>query len=81
MTLQFQACEAILSNIEPKDGKWSIESIDFFKKIAQKQILQSFTIGYTENGIPKIHLIRIEDNTAILINRELVDKNYAIWVD
>ena len=81
MSIPFQAVECYLSNVEPANGVWSEEAINFFKEIASEQILQSFTISYTEQRIPKIQLYRIVQLQPILINKELCVNGFANWVD
>jgi len=80
MKLPFQANECFLSNIEPINGVWSNESVEFFRNITQKQILQALIVNFTSHQVPVIYLYRIIDQQPVLINNELCVRGYAKWV-
>ncbi|XP_064460533.1 A-kinase anchor protein 1, mitochondrial-like isoform X1 [Ornithodoros turicata] len=82
MTLPFQASECYLANVQPVEGNtWSVEACAMFEDLAQGQILQSLIVGYAENGIPYVHLYRIQGVSNVFINRELVNRRAARWVE
>lgn len=81
MSVPFQAVECFLANVEPMNGVWSQEANNYFREIAQKQLLQSIVVDYTVERIPKIHLYRIVNNQAVLINEELCISGFANWIN
>lgn len=81
MSLPFQAVECMLANVEPVNGVWTAEANNYFRSVTEKQILQAFIVGYTEERIPLIQLYRIVENQAILINKEIIDSGFAVFVN
>ncbi|KAH8292713.1 hypothetical protein KR018_004163, partial [Drosophila ironensis] len=83
MSLPFQATECILSNIEPIDGdNWSIESADILNNLTKGIVLQAQVAGYNSHNIPEIYLFAsLGPNNVIFINKELVARNLAKWVE
>lgn len=80
MTLPFQASECYLGNVQPAEGStWSVEACAMFEDLAQGQILQSLIVGYADNGLPYVHLYRIQGVSNVFINRELVNRGVARW--
>lgn len=81
MQLPFQATEVMLSNVVPKNRIWSEESVDFFRTLTYKKALQSIVIGLTDDEMPLIRLLSIENNQQICINEALVSNGFADWID
>ncbi|XP_035212876.1 A-kinase anchor protein 1, mitochondrial-like isoform X2 [Stegodyphus dumicola] len=83
MTLPFQASECYLANVSPVDSSegWSAEATATFEELAQGQILQAVLVEYAEDGIPCVHLYRVQGISNMFINRELVERGFAVWVD
>lgn len=83
MMLPFQASECYLANVQPagEDGVWSPEACATFEDLAQGQILQALIMGYADNGIPLVHLYRVQGVSNVFINRELVTRGVACWLE
>lgn len=82
MSVPFQATECILSNVEPIDTCWSAESADILSKLTKGIVLQAQVAGYNSHNIPEIYLFAyLGPNNVIFINKELVARNLAKWVD
>ncbi|XP_064554887.1 A-kinase anchor protein 1, mitochondrial [Drosophila montana] len=82
MTLPFQATECILSNIEPIDDTWSTDAADILNKLTKGIVLQAQVAGYNSHNIPEIYLFAsLGPNNVIFINKELVARNLAKWVE
>lgn len=81
MHVPFQASECYLGNVTFPDGEeqWSQEATATFEELAQGQILQGYIVGYAEDGIPYVHLFRIQGVSHVFINRELVNRGMAQW--
>ncbi|RWS26726.1 A-kinase anchor protein 1-like protein, partial [Leptotrombidium deliense] len=82
MTLPFQASECYLGNVAPiGENGWTVDANTVFEELAQGQFLQANIVGYSDDGIPFVHLHRIQGASSIFINKELVDRGFARWVD
>lgn len=82
MSVPFQATECILSNVEPIDTCWSADSADILSKLTKGIVLQAQVAGYNSQNIPEIYLFAcLGPNNVIFINKELVARNLAKWVD
>ncbi|XP_074603983.1 KH domain-containing protein akap-1-like [Brevipalpus obovatus] len=83
MTLPFQASECYLANIKPtdEDQGWSEEANTVFHDLAQGQMLQAKIVAYADDGVPMIHLHKVDGNTTTFINQELVNKGLAQWYE
>lgn len=79
LTLPFQAIECYLANISPIDD----ENVSAFvlEELIAKQIVQARMIGTNETGVPMIHLYRAVAGQTTMVNRELVDRRCAHWLD
>lgn len=79
LSLPFQAIECYLANISPIDD----ENISAFvlEELISKQIVQARMIGTNESGVPMIHLYRATQGQTTMVNRELVDRRCANWID
>ncbi|XP_054714075.1 A-kinase anchor protein 1, mitochondrial-like [Uloborus diversus] len=82
MTLPFQASECYLANVRPIDRSgWSAEATATFEELAQGQILQAVLVEYADDGVPCVHLYKVQGVSNMFINRELVDRGLAVWID
>ncbi|KAH8244874.1 hypothetical protein KR032_001776, partial [Drosophila birchii] len=82
MSVPFQATECILSNIEPIDAAWSQEAAEILSKLTKGIVLQAQVAGYNSHNIPEIYLFAsLGPNNVIFINKELVARNLAKWVE
>ncbi|XP_016961725.1 A-kinase anchor protein 1, mitochondrial [Drosophila biarmipes] len=82
MSVPFQATECILSNIEPIDETWSIEAAEILNQLTKGIVLQAQVAGYNSHNIPEIYLFAsLGPNKVIFINKELVARNLAKWVE
>ena len=45
------------------------------------QVVQARMIGTNEQGVPMIHLYRNSNGQTTMVNRELVDRDCAQWLD
>jgi len=79
LSLPFQAIECYLANIHPTDD----ENISAFvlEELISQQIVQARMIGTNEQGVPMIHLYRAANGQTTMVNRELVDRSCAQWLD
>lgn len=91
MTLPFQASECYLANVKPievasstessTNGGWSVEACATFEELAQGQILQALVVDHAEDGVPFVHLYRVQGVSTVFINRELVNQGVSHWVE
>ncbi|EDW81839.1 uncharacterized protein Dwil_GK25472 [Drosophila willistoni] len=82
MSVPFQATECILSNIEPIDKTWSVEAAEILNKLTKGIVLQAQVAGYNSHNVPEIYLFAsLGPNNVIFINKELVGRNLAKWVE
>lgn len=82
MGTPFQATECILSNVQPIDSCWSSEATDILCKLTKGIVLQAQVAGYNSHNIPEIYLFAcLGPNNVIFINKELVARNLAKWVE
>ena len=74
-----QAIECYLANINPTDD----ENISAFvlEELISQQIVQARMIGTNEQGVPMIHLYRAANGQTTMVNRELVDRSCAQWLE
>jgi len=79
LSLPFQAIECYLANIHPTDD----ENISAFvlEELISQQVVQARMIGTNEQGVPMIHLYRAANGQTTMVNRELVDRNCAQWLE
>ena len=75
----FQAIECYLANISPKDD----ENVSAFvpEELIANQIVQARMIGTNEAGVPMIHLYRATNGQTTMVNKELVDRSCANWIE
>jgi len=79
LSLPFQAIECYLANINPTDDE-NISAFVLEELIAQ-QVVQARMIGTNEQGVPMIHLYRAVNGQTTMVNRELVDRSCAQWLE
>ena len=74
-----QAIECYLANIAPVDD----ENLSAFalEELISAQVVQARMIGTNDQGVPMIHLYRAVAGQTTMVNRELVDRNCAEWLD
>ena len=74
-----QAIECYLANINPTDD----QNISAFvlEELVSGQVVQARMIGTNEQGVPMIHLYRNSNGQTTMVNRELVDRDCAQWLD
>jgi len=79
LSLPFQAIECYLANISPKDD----ENVSAFvlEELIANQIVQARMIGTNEAGVPMIHLYRAMNGQTTMVNKELVDRSCANWIE
>lgn len=85
ITVPFQSVECVLSNIQPVDesqNTWSEEATELFRRLTSNTMMQAQVAGYTAEGIPEIYLFSsIAKDNVVFINKEMVARGYARWVD
>lgn len=82
ISVPFQSIECVLSNIEPIDESWSAEATELFRRLTSNAIMQAQVAGYTDEGIPEIYLFSsIAKDNVIFINKEMVARGFARWID
>merc|ERR1719436_40851 len=79
LSLPFQAIECYLANINPTDD----QNISAFvlEELVSDQVVQARMIGTNEQGVPMIHLYRNSNGQTTMVNKELVDRDCAQWLD
>ena len=79
LNLSSQAIECYLANISPKDD----ENVSAFvlEELIAHQIVQARMIGTNESGVPMIHLYRASNGQTTMVNKELVDRSCANWIE
>merc|ERR1719427_541265 len=79
LSLPFQAIECYLANISPKDD----DNVSAFvlEELVAHQIVQARMIGTNEQGVPMIHLYRATNGQTTMVNKELVDRSCANWIE
>lgn len=78
LTLPFQGIECYLANIIPTDDETSCSILE---ELVFNQVVQARMIGMNEEGVPMIHLYRANNGQTVMINRELVDRHAAQWIE
>jgi len=79
LTLPFQAIECYLANIVPTEE--DTVSAEVLESLVAGQAVQARMIGLNEDGIPMVHLYRASNGQTVMVNRELVDRNCANWIE
>ncbi|XP_052865876.1 KH domain-containing protein akap-1 [Anopheles cruzii] len=85
ISVPFQSIECVLSNIQPIDesqNSWSTDATELFRRLTNGVIMQAQVAGYTAEGLPEIYLFSsIAKDNVVFINKELVARGFARWVD
>lgn len=84
MSVPFQAMECVLSNVRPSNGEeeWSQAAADTIQSFTQGKIVQAQVAGYTAEDLPEVFLfVLITKDNVIFINRELVARGLADWIE
>lgn len=79
LSLPFQAIEVYLANIRSNDEE--LVSAFVLEELVGGQVIQARMIGTNEQGVPMVHLYRATNGQTTMVNRELVDRNCAHWLD
>jgi len=79
LSLPFQAIEVYLANIRSNDEE--LVSAFVLEELVGGQVVQARMIGTNEQGVPMVHLYRATKGQTTMVNRELVDRNCAHWLD
>jgi len=79
LSLPFQAIECYLANILPTEEDTVSASI--LEELVAGQGVQARMIGLNEDGIPMVHLYRASNGQTVMVNRELVDRSCANWIE
>lgn len=83
MAVPFQSIECVLSNVKPiAETGWSPEATEVLYNLSKGLILQAQVAGYTAEGLPEIYLFAsLARDNVIFINKELVARELAVWVE
>jgi len=79
LTLPFQAIECYLANVILTEEDTVSSSI--LEELVAGQTVQARMIGLNEEGVPMIHLYRSCNGQTVMVNRELVDRSCADWIE
>jgi len=79
LSLPFQAIECNLANIILTEE--DTVSANILEELVAGQTVQARMIGFSEEGVPMIHLYRASNGQTVLVNRELVDRSCADWIE
>ncbi|XP_060532697.1 tudor domain-containing protein 7A-like isoform X2 [Cylas formicarius] len=86
LELPYQALKAKLSNIKPKQNKWTMEDCEVFKMLVEKKDLYSLLIKiekdvlYESDFVLELVLIDTKTEEDVYIDKELVRQNIAVKV-
>ena len=84
MTIPFQACECYSANIAQLNGEqtMSVEASAVLEEMCQNSILQCEVLSYDEQtSVPYVYLYKISNGSNVFINRELVNRGVARWIE
>jgi len=79
LSLPFQAIECHLANIVPTEE--DSVSAGILEELVSGQAVQARMIGLNEDGVPMIHLYRACAGQTVMVNKELVDRSCANWIE
>jgi len=79
LSLPFQSIECYLANIVATEEDTVSASI--LEELIAGQVVQARMIGLSEEGTPMVHLYRAVAGQTVMVNRELVDRSCANWVE
>lgn len=82
-TLPFQAVECYLANLAPPQDMETFqpEAAAVLEELVHGQPLQLEVTAHEEDGVPYINLFLISRDQIIFVNRELVNKGVARWLE
>jgi len=79
LSLPFQAIECRLANIiVPEDDTVSCTVLN---ELVDGQVIQARMLGVDEDNIPMVHIYRNCNGQTVMVNRELVDRSCAEWIE
>ncbi|KAG5886984.1 hypothetical protein JTB14_024203 [Gonioctena quinquepunctata] len=85
MELPYQALKAKLSNVKPKQSKWTMEDCDYFKEMVEKKPFYSVLIDIERDELYEsdqvLKLVLIDTSTSeddIYIGNELIKQGIAV---
>lgn len=79
LSLPFQAIECRLANIiVPEDDTISCTVLN---ELVDGQVIQARMLGVDEDNIPMVHIYRNCNGQTVMVNRELVDRSCAEWIE
>lgn len=83
VTLPFQGAEVLLDSVMPlsDDEHFSPEADAAVSEMTGNAALLAQVTNYSPTGIPLIQLWSVEGDEVVLINRSLVERGLAQWVD
>ncbi|XP_072603641.1 A-kinase anchor protein 1, mitochondrial [Vulpes vulpes] len=83
VTLPFQGAEVLLDSVMPlsDDDHFSPEADAAMSEMTGNTALLAQVTSYSPTGLPLIQLWSVVGNEAVLINRSLVERGLAQWVD
>ncbi|KAK4018116.1 hypothetical protein OUZ56_000185 [Daphnia magna] len=83
MTLPFQAIECLLANVAPVSEVegWTTEAYDELESLTRDRMLQVQAMAYSLEGLPLVYLYQMDPAEETLINRQLVNRGVAQWVE
>ncbi|XP_061574737.1 A kinase (PRKA) anchor protein 1b [Cololabis saira] len=84
VTLPFQGAEVLLDNITPLPGedRFSPDATSAFEEMTRGVALLAQVSNYDNNtGLPLVHLWNMVGDEVMSVNRSLVERGMAAWVD
>ncbi|XP_027282088.1 A-kinase anchor protein 1, mitochondrial isoform X2 [Cricetulus griseus] len=83
VTLPFQGAEVLLDSVVPlsDDDHFSPEADAAMSEMTGNTALLAQVTSYSETGLPLIQLWSVVGDEVVLINRSLVERGLAQWVD
>ncbi|KAK7087594.1 A-kinase anchor protein 1, mitochondrial-like [Littorina saxatilis] len=83
MTLPFQAVECYLANITPlqEEEYFSDRASEVLAELTSGKMLQGQVIARGEDSVCYVHLYQVSGHSVLMINRELVNREVARWIE
>ncbi|XP_037666319.1 A-kinase anchor protein 1, mitochondrial [Choloepus didactylus] len=83
VTLPFQGAEVLLDSVMPlsDDDHFSPEADAAMSEMTENAALLAQVTSYSPIGLPLIQLWSVVGNEVVLINRSLVERGLAQWID
>jgi A-kinase anchor protein 1 len=79
LSLPFQAIECRLANIIVPEG--DTVSSDILEQLVHGEVIQARMLGVDQDTLPMVHIYRNSNGQTVMVNRELVDRNCAEWIE